>query len=290
MRYRLIDAEKPHHAVSRLARALGVSRSGYHAWRSRRPSARSVADTALAERIEAIHEATDGIYGAPRIHAELAKAHAIRVGRKRVARLMRELGIEGVAAERRPNGKPSGAEAPAAPDLVRRDFTATAPNQLWVADITYVPTWEGWLFLAVVIDAFSRRCVGWSMRNDLQAELVIDALGMAVTRRKPTGGVVHHSDRGSQYASLAFGATLRDSGVMASMGSRGDAYDNAAAESFMATIKKELIHRRRFKTKDAARLAIFSYVERFYNPVRRHSTLGQMSPVDYELAATAATS
>ena len=290
MRYRLIDAEKPHHAVSRLARALGVSRSGYHAWRSRRPSARSVADTALAERIEAIHEATDGIYGAPRIHAELAKAHAIRVGRKRVARLMRELGIEGVAAERRPNGKPSGAEAPAAPDLVRRDFTATAPNQLWVADITYVPTWEGWLFLAVVIDAFSRRCVGWSMRNDLQAELVIDALGMAVTRRRPTGGVVHHSDRGSQYASLAFGATLRDSGVMASMGSRGDAYDNAAAESFMATIKKELIHRRRFKTKDAARLAIFSYVECFYNPVRRHSTLGQMSPVDYELAATAATS
>ncbi len=238
MRYRLIDAEKPHHAVSRLARALGVSRSGYHAWRSRRPSARSVADAALAERIEAIHEATDGIYGAPRIQAELAKAHAIRVGRKRVARLMRELGIEGVAAERRPNGKPSGAEAPAAPDLVRRDFTATAPNQLWVADITYVPTWEGWLFLAVVVDAFSRRCVGSSMRNDLQADLVVDALRMAVTRRKPTGGVVHHSDSGSQYTSLAFGATLRDSGVMASMGSRGDAYDNAAAESFMATIKR----------------------------------------------------
>mgnify|MGYP001825229485 CR=1 FL=1 len=256
MRYRLIDAEKPHHAVSRLARALGVSRSGYHAWRSRRPSARSVADAAFAERIEAIHEATDGIYGAPRIQAELAKAHAICVGRKRVARLVRELGIEGVAAERRPNGKPSGAEAPAAPDLVRRDFTATAPNQLWVADITYVPTWEGWLFLAVVVDAFSRRCVGSSMRNDLQADLVVDALGMAVTRRKPTGGVVHHSDSGSQYTSLAFGATLRDSGVMASMGSRGDAYDNAAAESFMATIKKELIHRRRFKTKDAARLAI----------------------------------
>ena len=290
MRYRLIDAEKPHHAVSRLARALGVSRSGYHAWRSRRPSARSVADAALAERIEAIHEATDGIYGAPRIQAELAKAHAIRVGRKRVARLMRELGIEGVAAERRPNGKPSGSEAPAAPDLVRRDFTATAPNQLWVADITYVPTWEGWLFLAVVVDAFSRRCVGSSMRNDLQADLVVDALGMAVTRRKPTGGVVHHSDSGSQYTSLAFGATLRDSGVMASMGSRGDAYDNAAAESFMATIKEELIHRRRFKTKDAARLAIFSYVERFYNPVRGHSRLGQMSPVDYELAAAAATS
>jgi putative transposase len=288
MKYRLIDAEKPHHAVSRLARALGVSRSGYHAWRHRRPSARCLADAALAERIEAIHEATDGIYGAPRIHAELSDAHAIRVGRKRVARLMRRLGIEGVAAQRRPRNRPCGMEAPAAPDLVKRDFTATAPNQLWVADITYVPTWEGWLFLAVVIDAFSRRCVGWSMRNDLRAELVVDALGMAITRRKPADGVVHHSDRGSQYASLAFGATLRDSGVLASMGSRGDAYDNAAAESFMATIKKELIYRKTFKTRNAARLAIFDYIERFYNPLRRHSTLGQKSPIDYEMAAAAA--
>lgn len=285
MKYRLIDEEKPHHAVSRLARVLGVPRSGYHAYRRRKPSARSLADAALAERIEAIHEATDGVYGAPRIHAELAKAHGIFVGRERVARLMRQLGIEGVAARRRPNGRRSGAETPAAPDLVRRDFTATAPDQLWVADITYVPTWEGWLFLAVVIDAFSRRCVGWSMRDNLAADLVVDALGMAVTRRRPAEGVVHHSDRGSQYASLAFGATLRESGVAASMGSRGDAFDNAAAESFMASIKKELIHRRRFKTRNAARLAIFNYIERFYNPVRRHSTLGQVSPVEYELAS-----
>ena len=285
MKYRLIDEAKPHHPVSRLARVLGVSRSGYHAWRSRRPSARALTDAALGERIEAIHSATNGIYGAPRIHAELADAHAIHVGRKRVARLMRELGIEGVAAERRPTGRPSGMEAPAAPDRVKRIFTATAPNQLWVADITYVPTWEGWLFLAVVIDAFSRRCVGWSMRDDLKADLVVDALGMAVTRRRPAEGVVHHSDRGSQYASLAFGATLRDSGVLASMGSRGDAYDNAAAESFMATIKKELIYRNRFKSRNAARLAIFDYIERFYNPLRRHSTLGQKSPIDYELAA-----
>ena len=289
MRYRLIDAEKPHHAVSRLARTLGVSRSGYHAWKHRRPSARSLADAALAERIEAIHEASRGIYGAPRIQAELADDHAICVGKKRVARLMRDLGIQGVAAKRRPKGKPSGMEAPAAPDLVRRKFTATAPDQLWVADITYVATWEGWLFLAVVIDAFSRRCVGWSMRDDLQAELVIDALGMAVTRRKPDAGLVHHSDRGSQYASLAFGATLRDSGIMASMGSRGDAYDNAAAESFFSTIKKELIYRHTFESRNAARLAIFDYIERFYNPVRRHSTLGNKSPVNYELAAAAAT-
>jgi putative transposase len=285
MKYRLIDAEKPHHTVSRLACALGVSRSGYHAWRCRRPSARSLADAALAERIEAIHAATDGIYGAPRICVELADVHALTVGRKRVARLMRERRLAGAAARRGPKRAKRGPAAPAAPDLVRRRFVADAPDELWVADITYVPTWEGWLFLAVVIDAFSRRCVGWSMRNDLRAELVVDALGMAVTRRKPADGVVHHSDRGSQYASLAFGATLRESGVAASMGSRGDAFDNAAAESFMATFKKELVYRKTFKSRNAARLAIFDYIERFYNPIRRHLTLGNISPIDYELAA-----
>lgn len=290
MKYRLIDAEKPHHAVSRLARALGVSRSGYHAWRRRKPSAHSLADAALRERIEAIHESSRGVYGAPRVHAELALGHGVQVGRKRVARLMREANLAGASRCRRRRTAPRGKPAPAAPDRVRRVFTATAPDELWVADITYVPTWEGWLFLAVVIDAFSRRCVGWSMRSDLQADLVVDALGMAVTRRRPEPGVVHHSDRGSQYASLAFGATLRESGVLASMGSRGDAYDNAAAESFMATIKKELIYRRTFKSRNAARLAIFDYIECFYNPVRRHSTLGNISPADYELAAASAAS
>ena len=290
MKYRLIDAEKPHHAVSRLARALGVSRSGYHAWRRRKPSAHSLADAALRERIEAIHESSRGVYGAPRVHAELALGHGVQVGRKRVARLMREANLAGASRCRRRRTAPRGKPAPAAPDRVRRVFTATAPDELWVADITYVPTWESWLFLAVVIDAFSRRCVGWSMRSDLQADLVVDALGMAVTRRRPEPGVVHHSDRGSQYASLAFGATLRESGVLASMGSRGDAYDNAAAESFMATIKKELIYRRTFKSRNAARLAIFDYIECFYNPVRRHSTLGNISPADYELAAASAAS
>ncbi len=290
MRYRLIDEEKSHHAVSRLARTLGVSCSGYHAWKARMPSAHALADAALRERIEAIHESSRGIYGAPRVHAELALAHGLRVSRKRVARLMREAGLAGAARCRRRRGARKSTPAPAAPDRVKRVFRASAPDQLWVADITYVPTWEGWLFLAVVIDAFSRRCVGWSMRDDLQAELVTDALGMAVTRRRPEPGVVHHSDRGSQYASLAFGATLRESGVLASMGSRGDAYDNAAAESFMATIKKELIYRRTFKTRNSARLAIFDYIERFYNPVRRHSTLGNISPADYELAAATATS
>jgi len=284
MRYRLIAQEKPHHPVSRLARVLGVSRSGYCAWRRRRPSARSLADAALRERIEAIHEDSRGIYGAPRIHAELRLKHGVHVGRKRVARLMREVGISGVSRRRTKRTTTTTKQAPAAPDLVRRDFSASRPDELWLADITYVPTWEGFLFLAGVMDMYSRRCVGWSMRDDLQADLVIDALGMAVTRRRPRAGLVHHSDRGSQYTSLFFGATLRESGIAASMGSRGDAFDNAAAESFIATIKKELINRRRFKRRDEARLAIFDYIECFYNPVRRHSSLGYLSPIEFEEA------
>jgi putative transposase len=196
---------------------------------------------------------------------------------------MRTAGLEGVSRRRfRVGTTHPGGEAPAAPDLVRRDFTAKRPDQLWYADITYVPTWQGWLYLAAVVDACSRYCVGWSMRDDLKADLVHDALGMAVTRRRPTGELVHHSDRGSQYRSLAYGKLLRESGIAASMGSRGDAYDNAAMESFMASIKTELINRRRFKTKDEARTAIFTYIEAFYNPRRRHSALGQKSPAVYE--------
>ena len=206
----------------------------------------------------------------------------MHVGRKRVARLMRELGIVGVSRRGRRRVLRSAAETAAAPDLVRRRFTATARDELWVADITYIPTWEGWLFLAAIMDICTKRIVGWSMRDDLKADLVVDALGMAVTMRRPETGLTHHSDRGGQYRSLALGRTLRDSGIMASMGSRGDAYDYAAAESFMATIKTELVHRQRFKTRDAARLAVFRYIEGFYNPHRRHSALGYLSPVEYE--------
>ena len=290
MSYRLIAEEKPHHPVSLLARVLGVSRAGFYAWQRRPPSERARSDVALTKRIQAIHDETDGIYGAPRIHAELADEHGVRVGRKRVARLMRSAGIEGVSRRRYRVGTTTpGGEAPAAPDLVQRDFSAERPNALWFADITYVPTWQGWLYLAAVVDACSRYCVGWSMRDDLRADLVYDALGMAVTRRRPEAELIHHSDRGSQYRSLVFGKLLSESGLLPSMGSRGDAYDNAAMESFMASIKTELINRRRFKTKDEARTAIFSYIEAFYNPRRRHSALGQMSPADYErmLADTA---
>ncbi len=298
MRFALIDEEKTHYTVSRMAGVLGVSRAGYHAWKKREPSARKTEDEQLKVRIEEIHEGSFGIYGAPRIHAELADAYGIRVGRKRVARLMRELGIEGVSRRGKRKAPKSTSEMPAAPDLVKRDFSAERPDELWVADITYIPTWEGWLFLAAVIDACIRRCCGWSMRNDLTADLVVDALGMAVTLRKPPPGTIHHSDRGSQYGSLAFGKTLKDSGIMPSMGSKGDPYDNAAAESFFATIKTELIYRNTFKTRDEARLAVFRYIEGFYNPVRRHSALGYKSPaeyermleVDYETAAAAAVS
>ena len=268
---------------------LGVSRAGFYAWQKRPPSQRARSDAALSVHIRAIHAGTDGIYGAPRIHAELADEHGVHVGRKRVARLMRAAGLEGVSRRRfRVGTTTPGGEAPAAPDLVQRDFAATRPDELWFADITYVPTWQGWLYLAAVVDACSRYCVGWSMRDDLRADLVYDALGMAVTRRRPDADLIHHSDRGSQYRSLVFGKLLAESGILPSMGSRGDAYDNAAMESFMASIKTELINRRRFKTKEDARTAIFSYIEAFYNPRRRHKGLGQKSPAAYEkMLATA---
>jgi putative transposase len=197
---------------------------------------------------------------------------------------MQILGIEGVSrrGKRRRTTIPDPA-APPAPDLVKRRFQADGPNRLWLADITYIATYEGWLFLSAVMDMFSRKVVGWSMRNDLKADLVVDALSMAVARRRPEPGLVHHSDRGSQYASVAFGRTLRDSGLVASMGSRGDAFDNAACESFISTIKNELLNRRSWKSRDQARLAVFEYIEIFYNPRRRHSGLGQLSPVEFEI-------
>jgi putative transposase len=283
MTFRLVDAEKAQHPVSLLCSVLGVTRAGYYAWRRRGRSRRALGDAELVSLIGRVFVESLETYGAPRVHAELREGHGVRVGRKRVARLMRQLELEGVSrrGKRQRTTIPDPAAAPA-PDLVGRRFTASRPNELWLADITYLPTREGWLFLAVVLDAFSRRIVGWSMRDDLKAELVVDALGMAVTRRRPPAGVVHHSDRGSQYTSLAFGTTLRESGLVASMGRRGDAYDNAACESVISTIKNELIKRRSWTSRDQARLAVFSYIETFYNPRRRHSALGYRSPIDYE--------
>jgi putative transposase len=224
MRFRVIEAEKAHHPVSRIASTLGVTRAGYHAWKRRGPSLRACEDARLKELLEKAFAASHETYGAPRLQVDLAE-QGVHVGRKRVARLMRELGIVGVSRRGRRRVLRSAAETAAAPDLVRRRFTATARDELWVADITYIPTWEGWLFLAAIMDIYTKRIVGWSMRDDLKADLVVDALGMAVTIRRPETGLIHHSDRGGQYRSLALGRTLRDSGIMASMGSRGDAYD-----------------------------------------------------------------
>ena len=282
MRFRFVAAESAQHPVSLLCRLVGVSRQGFYQWRDRPESRRSRRDGQLKQVILTAFEHSWRTYGVPRMHAEL-RDQGIHVAKKRVARLMAELGLEGVSRRRGRRRTTIQAEATkAAPDLLERRFTAQRPDQVWVADITYIPTHEGWLFLAVVVDLCSRRVVGWSMRNDLHAHLVVDAVSMAIARRKPPVGVVHHSDRGSQYTSLAFGVTLRDSGLVASMGSRGDAYDNALAESFMSTIKTELINQRTWKTRDQARLAVFHYIESFYNPLRRHSSLAMQSPIEYE--------
>ncbi len=283
MRFRLIEAERAQHFVSRLCEVLGVTRAGFYAWRRRPPSARELADRELCRLIERAFRDSRETYGCPRIRAELSDEHGVRVSRKRVARLMRRLGIEGVSRRgKRPQTTKRAEQGPAAEDLVRRRFRAPGPNRLWVADITYIPTWEGYLFLAAVIDCWSRRLIGWSMRDDLRAELVLDALGMAVTRRRPQAGVIHHSDRGSQYTSLAFGKTLEQAGVMQSIGRRGDAFDNAVAESFFATLECELLDRRTFKRRDQARLEVFEFIEGFYNPRRRHSALGYVSPERFE--------
>lgn len=283
MRFRLIEVEKTQHPVSLLCQVLGVTRAGYYAWKTRTPSRRALADDRLSRLIAEIFKRSHETYGAPRIQAELADDYGVTVGRKRVARLMRELGLEGVSRRRKGVKTTVRArEAPAATDLVRRQFQAEGPDRLWVADITYVSSWHGYVFLACVIDAWSRKVVGWSMRDDLRSELVVDALGMALTRRRPRPGLVHHSDRGSQYTSLAFGRSVEEAGILPSMGRRGDAFDNAVAESFFATLETELLDRHTFRSRDEARLAVFTYIEGFYNPRRRHSTLGQRSPDRFE--------
>jgi putative transposase len=267
--------------VAAMARVLSVSKAGYYAWAGRPPSARAVADAALLKRIRTVHLSSRETYGSPRVHAEL-RGLGERHSRKRIARLMREAGLAGASHRRGgPVTTRRDQEARPAPDLVDRNFAAEAPNQLWVADITFVPTAAGFLYLAVVLDAFSRRIVGWAMANHLRAELVLDALEMAVGQRRPRE-VIHHSDQGSQYTSLAFGKRCREAGVRPSMGSVGDAYDNAMAESFFSTLEGELLQRRRFTSQAEARMACFSFIEAWYNPLRLHSALGYRSPITYE--------
>ncbi len=266
--------------VATQCRVLGVSPSGYYAWLVRPPSARQRSDEALSIEIKRIHDETRQVYGSPRIHAELHD-EGMRVGRNRVQRLMRILGIEGASRRKKWHTTKRSKDARPAPDLVERDFEVTGPDQLWVADITYIPTWAGFLYLAVVVDAFSRRVVGWAMANNLKTQLVLDAFNMALWQRKPDS-VIHHSDQGCQYTSIAFGLRCKEAGVWPSMGSVGDCYDNAMCESFFATLECELLDRRRFSTRAEAKIAVFDFIEGFYNPRRRHSSIGHMSPVNYE--------
>jgi putative transposase len=279
---RFIDAEKGNFPIAFMCGRLGVSVSGYYAWIKRPPSTRAVADARLSTTIQLIHAGSRGTYGAPRVHAELRQEHGIRCGRKRVARLMRIAGLRGVCRRRSTRTTRRDELAELSADLVHRQFRASEPNRLWVSDITYLPTWQGFLYLAVVIDAFSRRVVGWSMATYLRTELVLDALEMALWNRRPNPGLVCHSDHGSQYTSLAFGRRCRQAGIAQSMGSVGDSYDNALAESFFASLECELIDRSRWRSFTEARMAVFDYLEAFYNPRRRHSALGYLSPIAYE--------
>ncbi len=275
-----MSANRAMYPIATMCRLLEVSASGYHAWQGRPPSARAEQDARLLDRVAKIHAASRRTYGAPRIHAELA-AKGIAVGRKRVARLMRGAGLAGVSRRKAPRTTEREADARPAPDLVDRDFSADAADQLWVADITYVPTAAGFLYLAVVLDVFSRRLVGWAMANHLRTSLVLEALDMALGQRRPET-VIHHSDQGSQYTSIAFGARCREAAVRPAMGSVGDAYDNALCESFFATLECELLDRCRFPSHAEARSAVFEFIEGWYNPRRRHSAIGYQSPIDYE--------
>jgi putative transposase len=259
-----------------------VSRSAYYEWERGAPSDRALTDAWLLEQIKQIHGEHRGVYGWRRIHAELRIAHGVRVSGKRVRRLMRQAGISGLVRRKRGRTTIRVPGVRVADDLVERRFRPQAPNVLWVADITYLRSWEGWVYLAAVQDAYSRMIVGWSMADHMRHELVVDALQMAVARRRPGPGLVHHSDQGSQYVSLGFGQAARDAGIAVSMGSKGCAYDNAVAESFFATLKKELVHRRSWPTRRELIGEVFEYIEAFYNRARRHSTLGYLTPLEFE--------
>ena len=279
--YRFIHAERATYPIVVLCRVLRVARSAYYAWARRGVSARAQADAALTTQIAAAHARSRRTYGAPRIHAEL-RAAGVRCARKRVARLMRAAGL--VGCHRRRHTRTTIAEPThvPAPNLVARNFQAPAPNRLWLGDITYVATHEGWLYLAVLLDAHSRRVVGWAMADHLRAELAAAALAMALRARRPPPGLVHHTDRGSQYTAAAYRATLAARAITVSMSRAGGCLDNAVAESFFATLKAELVDTRTWPTRAAARTAIFEWIEVWYNRQRRHSALAYRAPIAHE--------
>jgi len=269
--------------VAWMCKLLKVSRGGYYAWVKRRPSARLRRDRQLAVRIAAIHAKSRGTYGSPSIRDELV-VDGEKVGKNHVARLMREQKLSGNPLKKFKRTTDSSHDRPVARNWVKRQFEADRPDRLWVADITYIHTWEGFLYLAAILDVFSRRVVGWAIADEMPAELALEALEMAVRERRPSPGLVHHSDRGSQYASLAHRRALKSCGMICSMSRKGDCWDNAMAESFFATLKRELISRESWPTKARAKAAIEDYITNFYNSWRRHTGLGGVSPMEYEAA------
>jgi transposase InsO family protein len=281
MRFAFIDVEKALYPLRILCRVLRVSRSGYYAWRDRKPSVRALDDERLRPKVVEAFKVGRGTYGSPRVLDELID-QGFEIGRRRVARLMRELGLRGVSPRKFRVTTDSDHNHAIAENLLARDFEASRPNEKWVTDITYVWTSEGWLYLATVMDLYSRRIVGWSMADHLRTELCLDALQMAIKQRTKIRGLVHHSDRGVQYASDRYRAALKAQGIECSMSRRADCWDNAVAESFFGTLKNELIYRRPWLDRASVRNAISEYIEVFYNRIRRHSTIGNVSPAKFE--------
>lgn len=281
MKYRFIVAEKAHDGVEQLCRVLGVARSGYYAWRRQPQSPRAQRNAVVLTQIRQVHRTAQGRYGSPRIYQEL-RERGVAVGRHRVARLMRQDGLRGVARRLRPRRSPSVAPAVGMANLLQRDFTATGPNQKWAGDLTYIRTGEGWLYLAVLMDRYSRRIVGWAMGEQPSTTLTLTALDMALQHRPLTPGLVHHSDRGIQYLAAPYQARLHAAGAQCSMSRPGNCWDNAAVESFFATLKAECLLGPPPVTRRAARTLIFEYIEAFYNRARRHSTLAYVCPAVFE--------
>jgi putative transposase len=281
MRYRFIQAEKAQYPVEVLCRVMAVARSGFYAWCQRPMNRRAQQNQHLLAQIQLCHRESKGCYGSPRIHRDLC-AQGLRISRHRVARLMRLHDMRGVCRRRVPQRPRTASPAIVAANVLQRDFTATHPNQKWAGDITYIQTREGWLYVAVLLDVYSRRIVGWAMAERVTTELTTTALTMALQQRPITGRLLHHSDRGSQYAAVAYQQHLMVHGIQCSMSRPGNCWDNAVVESFFATLKTELIQRRRFQTRQEATSAIFAYIEGFYNRRRRHSTLGYRSPMEFE--------
>jgi putative transposase len=284
VKFALIQAEKAHFPIAFMCRQLGVSRAGYYAWGRRPESARAREERALGVQVAAVHRESRRAYGSPRVQRELAR-RGVRVARKRVARLMRSQGLAARQRRRFVCTTDSAHPHAPAPNVLKRDFRPAAPNATWACDITYVPTAEGWLYLAVVMDLFSRRIVGWATSARIDRHLVLSALDMALAARRPPAGLVHHSDRGCQYACADYRAALAQRGLVPSMSRKANCWDNACVESFFSSLKTECVYRTRFATRQAARLALFDYLEVFYNRTRLHSHLGYVSPAEYEAAA-----